>query len=162
MDLVHSLIDGGHRTLLFSQFTSMLDILKERLDQEQIAYYEITGATPKKKRIELVNAFNEGDVPLFLISLKAGGTGLNLTGADSVIHFDPWWNVAAQNQATDRAHRIGQTHTVTVYKLIVKDTIEEKIQDLQERKVKLAEDILGGESVASTVLDREELLALLT
>ena len=86
-------------------------------------WYTITGATPKQERVDLVRRFNEGDIPVFLISLKAGGTGLNLTGADTVIHYDPWWNVAAQNQATDRAHRIGQTRTVCVYKLIGKDTI---------------------------------------
>ena len=161
MELIRNLIDGGHRALIFSQFTSMLEILEEKLKAEEIPYFKIYGDTQKKKRLDMVNEFNSGDVPLFLISLKAGGTGLNLTGADVVIHFDPWWNLAAQNQATDRAHRIGQTKTVTVFRLIVKGTIEEKILELQEKKKKLSDDILGGESVSSTALDKDELLALL-
>ena len=161
MDLVRSAMEGEHRILLFSQFTSMLDLLKARLGEEGIAYYEITGATPKKERLRLVKAFNEGDTPLFLISLRAGGTGLNLTGADIVIHYDPWWNAAAQNQATDRAHRIGQLKPVTVFKLLVKDSIEEKIQQLQEKKQNLAEEILGGEQLSFSSLSREDLLELI-
>ena len=161
MDLVHSAMEGEHRILLFSQFTSMLDLLKERLKREEIQYYEITGATPKKERLRLVTQFNEGEVPLFLISLRAGGTGLNLTGADIVIHYDPWWNAAAQNQATDRAHRIGQQKPVTVFKLLAKDSIEEKIQQLQEKKLNLADEIIGGEQVAFSSLSREELLELI-
>ena len=105
--------------------------------------------------------FNEGDVPLFLVSLRAGGTGLNLTGADIVIHFDPWWNAAAQNQATDRAHRIGQRKPVTVFKLIARDSIEEKIQQLQEAKLNLADEIIGGEQVSFASLSRDELLELI-
>lgn len=162
MDLIRSLIDEGHKTLLFSQFTSMLEILQKKLDDAGIHYYLITGRTPKETRLELVNRFNRDDTPLFLISLKAGGTGLNLTGADSVIHYDPWWNTAAEDQATDRAHRIGQTNVVTVYKLVVKDTIEEKIIELQNRKARLAEDILSGDAVSSTTLTREELLEILS
>ncbi|MFR8166456.1 MAG: DEAD/DEAH box helicase [Enterocloster sp.] len=127
MELVQSAVDGGHRLLVFSQFTSMLDILSSRLDGEHVEHFMITGSTPKEKRLQLVNAFNGGAVPVFLISLKAGGVGLNLTGADMVVHYDPWWNLAAQNQATDRAHRIGQQKNVTVYKLITKDSIEEKV-----------------------------------
>ena len=161
LDLVNSAIEGEHRILLFSQFTSMLDLLKERLKQEGIRWYEITGATPKKERLRLVTDFNEGEVPLFLISLRAGGTGLNLTGADIVIHYDPWWNAAAQNQATDRAHRIGQQKPVTVYKLLAKDSVEEKIQQLQERKLNLADEIIGGEAVSFSSLSREELLELI-
>ncbi len=161
IDLLRSAIEGEHRVLLFSQFTSMLDLLKARLTLEGIPYYEITGATPKKERLRLVTDFNEGDVPLFLISLRAGGTGLNLTGADIVIHYDPWWNAAAQNQATDRAHRIGQRKPVTVYKLIARDSIEEKIQQLQEAKLNLADEIIGGEQVAFSSLSREDLLALI-
>ena len=161
MDLIHSAMEGEHRILLFSQFTSMLDLLKERLGQEEIPYYEITGATPKKERLRLVSEFNDGDVPLFLISLRAGGTGLNLTGADIVIHFDPWWNAAAQNQATDRAHRIGQQKPVTVFKLIARDSIEEKIQQLQEAKLNLADEIIGGEQVSFASLSRDELLELI-
>ena len=161
MDLMQSALEGEHRVLLFSQFTSMLDLLKERLRQENIRYYEITGATPKKERLRLVGDFNTGDVPVFLISLRAGGTGLNLTGADIVIHYDPWWNAAAQNQATDRAHRIGQLKPVTVYKLLVKDSIEEKIQQLQERKLDLADEIIGGEAVSFSSLSREDILGLI-
>ncbi|MGN0354109.1 MAG: SNF2 helicase associated domain-containing protein [Muricoprocola sp.] len=162
LDLIQSAMDGGHRILLFSQFTSMLDLLKTALDDRNIAWYEITGSTSKEKRIQLVKEFNEGTVPVFLISLKAGGVGLNLTGADVVIHYDPWWNVAAQNQATDRAHRIGQTKKVTVYKLIMKETIEEKIQQLQETKRDLAEQVIGGENTQLGSLNREELLELLS
>ena len=126
-----------------------------------IEYYEITGSTPKETRKALVQEFNQGNVPVFLISLKAGGVGLNLTGADMVIHFDPWWNVAAQNQATDRTHRIGQTKKVTVYKLIAKNTIEEKILQLQEKKKELADQILEGESVSIGTMSKEELLDIL-
>lgn len=160
LELVKNAIDGKHRVLIFSQFTSMLDIISGDLTNERIPFYTIVGSTVKEKRIELVNEFNEGDVPVFLISLKAGGTGLNLTGADVVIHFDPWWNSAAQNQATDRAHRIGQTKTVTVYKLIVKNTIEEKIQQMQEKKSSLAESVLSSDSVSISTLSRKELLEL--
>lgn len=160
LELVKNAIDGKHRVLIFSQFTSMLDIISGDLKNENIPYYTIVGNTPKEKRMELVNNFNEGDVPVFLISLKAGGTGLNLTGADVVIHFDPWWNSAAQNQATDRAHRIGQTKTVTVYKLIIKNTIEEKIQQMQEKKISLAESILSSDSISISSLSRKELLEL--
>ena len=161
MELIRSLIEGQHRALVFSQFTSMFDILEKKLDEEGIAYYKITGGTPKKRRMELVHDFNTGTVPLFLISLKAGGTGLNLTGADAVIHYDPWWNTAAQDQATDRAHRIGQTRTVTVFRLIVKGTIEEKIMDLQESKEKLSDDILEGENISAAVFDKDDLMDLL-
>lgn len=145
MDLMKNAIDGGHRILLFSQFTSMFSILQERMQKENIPFLTLTGATPKERRAELVDSFQQGEVPVFCISLKAGGTGLNLTAADIVIHYDPWWNVAVQNQATDRAHRIGQKNPVTVYKLIAKDTIEEKILRLQEKKSELAEQLLGHE-----------------
>ncbi|MDE5558242.1 MAG: SNF2 helicase associated domain-containing protein [Ruminococcus sp.] len=160
LELVKNAIDGKHRVLIFSQFTSMLEIISDDLRNENISFYTIVGSTPKEKRIELVNEFNDGDVPVFLISLKAGGTGLNLTGADVVIHFDPWWNYATQNQATDRAHRIGQTKTVTVYKLIIKNTIEEKIQLMQEQKKSLAESILTSDSINISSLSRKELLEL--
>ncbi len=161
LELIQSAMDAGHRMLVFSQFTSMLALLETDLRAAGIPFYTLTGATPKLERIRLVNAFNDGDVPVFLISLKAGGTGLNLTGADVVIHYDPWWNLAVQNQATDRAHRIGQTRQVTVIKLIAADTIEEKIVRLQETKRELAEAIISGESASLMSLSREELLALL-
>ena len=121
----------------------------------------LIGSTPKEKRAEMVEAFGHDDVPVFCISLKAGGTGLNLTAADVVLHFDPWWNIAVQNQATDRAHRIGQTNTVNVFRLIAKGSIEEKMIELQERKMELADKILDGEGVGSASLTREELLELL-
>ena len=161
MELIQSAIDGGHRMLLFSQFTSMLELLEKRLAAENIEYYKITGETSKQKRMELVKQFNEGTVPVFLISLKAGGVGLNLIGADMVIHYDPWWNVAVQNQATDRAHRIGQTKKVTVYKMVVKNTIEEKILKLQDSKRDLADSIISGDNVGMSSMSRDELMELL-
>lgn len=161
MSLVESIVEGEHKALIFSQFTTMLELLEKDLNEAGIPYYKITGSTPKEKRFALVNTFNADDTPIFLISLKAGGTGLNLTGADVVIHYDPWWNQAVQNQATDRVHRIGQTQIVTVYKLIIKGTIEEKIVEMQESKKQLAEDILGGENISSSIISKEDLLALL-
>ena len=161
MELIQSAIDGGHRILVFSQFTSMLEILQRELEKLGISYFTITGSTSKDKRLELVKRFNEGNVPVFLISLKAGGVGLNLTGADVVIHYDPWWNLAAQNQATDRAHRIGQTKKVTVYKLIARYTIEEKIQKLQEAKKNLADQVMSGEMGGLGSMSQEEILELL-
>ena len=152
---------GGHKILLFSQFTSRLDVIERRLKTERILYYRLDGSTKSEQRTRLVNAFNENKVPVFLISLKAGGTGLNLTGADIVIHYDPWWNAAAQNQATDRAHRIGQKHTVTVYKLIARHTIEEKILELQENKKALSDQILSEEGVTASHLTKEDLLQIL-
>ena len=116
MELVQRAVKGKHKVLLFSQFTSMLDLIRERLAEQNTKYYCLTGNTDKQERQRLVDEFQNDDTPVFLISLKAGGTGLNLTAADIVIHYDPWWNVAAQNQATDRAHRIGQKNTVTVYR----------------------------------------------
>lgn len=162
IDLVKSGIEAGHKILLFSQFTSMLDIIKKRFEEENISSYVITGATSKEKRIKLVNDFNNDGTNVFLISLKAGGTGLNLVGADIVIHYDPWWNFAAQNQATDRAHRIGQKNKVTVYRLIAKGTIEEKIVKLQESKKDLADRVLNfEEGISLANISKEELLELL-
>lgn len=161
LDLVESAVEGGHKILLFSQFTAMLERIRQAFDSKGITYYEITGGTPKEKRLSLVRQFNKDQVQVFLISLKAGGTGLNLTGADVVIHYDPWWNVAVQNQATDRAHRIGQTKVVSVFKLIMKNTIEEKICKLQESKKNLADQILSGDAASIGSMTREELLELL-
>ena len=161
LELLKSAIDGGHKILVFSQFRSLLELLEKDLRNEGISYFKITGETKKEDRINLVNRFNRDETPIFLISLKAGGTGLNLTGADIVIHFDPWWNIAAQNQATDRAHRIGQTKTVSVYKLIVKDSIEEKILKMQEEKSALADEILSGNTGGLMNMSRAELLELL-
>lgn len=161
IQLIENAMAGGHKILLFSQFTSMLDVIERRLKAERILYYRLDGSTKSEQRTRLVNAFNENKIPVFLISLKAGGTGLNLTGADIVIHYDPWWNAAAQNQATDRAHRIGQTHTVTVYKLIARHTIEEKILELQENKKTLSDQILSEKGVTASQLTKEELLQIL-
>lgn len=161
IELLQNAIEGGHKVLLFSQFTSMLSIIGERLKAEKISYYELTGSTPKKKRLELVDTFNKDTTPIFLISLKAGGTGLNLTGADVIIHYDPWWNVAAQNQATDRAHRIGQKNVVTIFKLIAKSTIEEKILKLQESKKDLADKIISGESSNLQNMSKDDFMELL-
>ncbi|MBO5070875.1 MAG: SWF/SNF helicase family protein, partial [Roseburia sp.] len=155
-------VNSGHKILLFSQFTSMLERLAARLKKEGIAYHMLTGAVGKEKRMQMVESFETDDVPVFCISLKAGGTGLNLTAADIVIHYDPWWNVAVQNQATDRAHRIGQKHVVTVYRLVTEGTIEEKIIDIQERKRQLAEQVLEGEGMDSITFSREEIQELLS
>ena len=161
MELVQNAVNGGHKLLLFSQFTTMLDVLAVRLKKAKIPFYMLTGATSKEKRAQMVRAFNEDDTSVFCISLKAGGTGLNLTAADIVIHYDPWWNLAVQNQATDRAHRIGQQNVVSVYRLFMKDTIEERIRVLQERKRELADEILGGEGIGQALISREEVLELL-
>lgn len=161
IDTIKNAVDGGHKILLFSQFTTMLAHIQKRLEKEKISYYVLTGATSKEKRTQLVEQFNQDDTSVFCISLKAGGTGLNLTAADIVIHYDPWWNLAVQNQATDRAHRIGQKNVVVVYKLIVSGTIEENIQKLQEKKRELADQVLSGESISSTGFTREELQELL-
>lgn len=161
MELVHNGIEAGHKMLLFSQFTSMLDIIEQRLIREGISYFVLTGATPKKDRVEMAERFNNDDTSIFLISLKAGGTGLNLTGADFVIHYDPWWNLAAQNQATDRAHRIGQKKKVAVFKLITKGTIEENILRLQENKNQLANQVISDELSSFTALTKEELIEVL-
>ena len=159
LELCRSQVANGHQILLFSQFTSMLDRIRDGLDQSHISSFTLVGATPKEKRARLVKDFNAGKASVFLISLKAGGTGLNLTAADVVIHYDPWWNQAAQDQATDRAHRIGQQHTVQVYKLIAKDTIEEKILRLQEKKAALLDSVTNPGDAQP--LTREEILELL-
>ena len=161
MELIHQAMSGNHKILLFSQFTSVFPILEKRLLQEKIPYYELTGQTSKENRMRMTEQFNSGDVPVFLISLKAGGTGLNLTAASIVIHFDPWWNLAAQNQATDRAHRIGQEKQVTVFKLIAQNTIEEKIIKLQQEKQKLSSQILDGEGAAASALTKDDFMEIL-
>ena len=161
VELLREATAGGHKVLLFSQFTSMMAIIRERLEAEGIRYYVLQGSTPKEERARLVDAFNVDDTPVFLISLKAGGVGLNLTGADMVIHYDPWWNVAVENQATDRAHRIGQKNPVQVVRLIARDTIEERILQMQESKWLLAEQVVGNKTPAITDLTIEELLELI-
>lgn len=161
IDMIKNAVNGGHKLLLFSQFTTMLSHLCASLKEENISFYVLTGAVSKERRRKMVEAFQKDDTSVFCISLKAGGTGLNLTAADMVVHYDPWWNLAVQNQATDRVHRIGQKNVVNVYRLIVKDTIEEKIVKLQEKKKELAEQLLDGEGMDSTDFSREELLELL-
>ncbi len=160
-ELCEAMVENGHQILLFSQFTSMLERIRARLDALHISSFTLQGSTSKEKRAALVKSFNGGEASVFLISLKAGGTGLNLTAADVVIHYDPWWNQAAQDQATDRAHRMGQQAHVQVYKLIAKDTIEEKILALQEKKIALLDAISGCEEAGILNMSGEELLSLL-
>ena len=160
LDLLDKLLEEGRRVLIFSQFTSMLTLIEEELKGRSVAYVKLTGQT--RKRDSVINRFQSGEVPVFLISLKAGGVGLNLTAADAVIHYDPWWNPAVENQATDRAHRIGQDKPVFVYKLIAKGTVEEKILQLQDKKQRLADSIYGqGDGKGAAAISSEELLALL-
>ena len=161
MELLSQALDAGHRVLLFSQFTSMLSIIADRLDKEKVSYFTLTGSTSKEERERLVKRFQTGEKDVFLISLKAGGVGLNLTAADVVIHYDPWWNTAAQDQATDRAYRIGQRRDVSVFKLIVEGTIEERILKMQQTKRDLADNVLSGEEVKSALLTKDDLLGLL-
>jgi SNF2 family DNA or RNA helicase len=159
-ELLEEVMDGGHRVLVFSQFTSMLALLQERLTDEGIEFCHLDGGTTNRGAV--VQRFQDNPmIPVFLISLKAGGVGLNLTGADTVIHFDPWWNPAVEDQATGRAHRIGQTKVVTSYKLITRDTVEEKILLLQNRKREIVEATLDGEAAFTESLNWEEIQELL-
>ncbi len=160
LEMLDSLIEDGRRILLFSQFTSMLDLIKPELDKRKHAYVELRGDT--RDRETPVARFQNREVPLFLISLKAGGTGLNLTAADTVIHYDPWWNPAVERQATDRAHRIGQDQHVFVYKLIAERTVEERILELQERKGALAASLFDDAADAKLDLDLDDLDRLFT
>jgi superfamily II DNA or RNA helicase len=159
MEMIVTLLDEGRKILVFSQFTSMLALIEVELRERAIGYALLTGAT--RDRAGQVAAFQQGDVPLFLISLKAGGVGLNLTAADTVIHYDPWWNPAAENQATDRAWRIGQDKPVFVYKLIAKGTLEQKIQELQRKKAELADAVLAGGAAQNLALTQADLQAIL-
>jgi SNF2 family DNA or RNA helicase len=160
LDLVTELRENQHRALVFSQFVDFLELVRQRLDESGISYQYLDGSTPKAQRQARVDAFQAGTGTLFLISLKAGGFGLNLTGADYVIHLDPWWNPAVEAQATDRAHRIGQERPVTVYRLITKDTIEESIVLLHQNKQALADALLRGGSQAAQ-LSAGELVGLI-
>ena len=159
MGMLEEMLPQGRKILLFSQFTSMLKLIQQALDDRGIKYALITGQT--RQRDQQVKRFQAGEVPLFLISLKAGGSGLNLTRADTVIHYDPWWNPAAENQATDRAHRIGQHKSVMVYKLIIENTIEQKILELQQRKQALADILLDNSSSTPEAFDSSDLDSLL-
>ena len=161
MEIVQDAIEGGHKILLFSGYTSMFPIIEEELKKKNIQYYKLTGSTKVDERIRMVDEFNSNpDIKIFLISLKAGGTGLNLTGADMVIHYDPWWNISTENQATDRAYRIGQKNNVQVYKLITKNSIEEKIYELQQKKSELVDNMLSTKTSFINKLSREEIMNL--
>lgn len=160
MEIVENTMESGHRILIFSQFTTMLKIIGIKLKSKEIPYFYLDGETPPSLRTEYANRFNEGENSVFLISLKAGGTGLNLTGADTVIHYDPWWNPAVEDQATDRAYRIGQEHKVQVIKLIAKNSVEEKILKLKELKKNLSDSVVTADEVFIDSLTKEELKEL--
>lgn len=159
-EVVEDSLTAGHRILLFSQFTSMLAIIREWLKESEIEYLYLDGATPADERMKLVRHFNNGTGKIFLLSLKSGGTGLNLTGADTVIHYDPWWNPAVEDQATDRAYRIGQTKTVHVMKLVTHGTIEEKILNLKDRKRQLVDSVIQSGETLITKLSQQDLKEL--
>ena len=161
IETVKNIIDNGHKALVFSQYVSFLAIVKKRIEAEKISYQYIDGSTSPAQRKRSVNAFQAGEGDLFLLSLKAGGSGLNLTAADYVIHLDPWWNPAVEDQASDRAHRIGQERPVTIYRFIMQNTIEEKIISLHEHKRNLANELLSGQGVSGK-LSNEDLMSLIT
>ncbi|HEX3045440.1 MAG TPA: DEAD/DEAH box helicase [Bacillota bacterium] len=155
-EIIADALESGHRLLIFSQFTTMLSLIKSYLDLQQISYFYLDGSIKTETRLELVHAFNQGEGQIFLISLKAGGTGLNLTGADMVIHVDPWWNPAVEDQATDRAYRIGQKNVVQVFKLITEGTIEEKIFELQQKKKEIIQTLIQpGETFVNKLSEVE-------
>ncbi|HTJ77476.1 MAG TPA: DEAD/DEAH box helicase [Rariglobus sp.] len=161
-ELLAESVDDGHRLLVFSQFTSLLALLRAELEEQGFTYCYLDGATPQKQRQAEVDRYNTSpDIPVFLISLKAGGTGLNLTGADTVVHFDPWWNPAVEAQATDRAHRIGQTRVVTSYKLICTGTVEEKVLHMQDTKRALLADVFEASDATTAKLSLTDLTSLL-
>ena len=161
-ELLAESVDDGHRLLVFSQFTSLLALLRAELDEQGLTYCYLDGGTPQKQRQLEVDRYNATpDIPVFLISLKAGGTGLNLTGADTIVHFDPWWNPAVEAQATDRAHRIGQTRVVTSYKLICTGTVEEKVLHMQETKRALLADVFEASDATNAKLSLADLASLL-
>ncbi len=161
IELVENAIEGEHRILIFSQFVQMLSRIYDELEKRGIDVLMLSGKNTKEERRRMVEEFQNEKVPVFLISLKAGGTGLNLTAADIVIHYDPWWNGAVQNQATDRAHRIGQIRTLTVMKLVAKGTIEQRIMDLQERKLELSENVISGGEMSAGSVNLKELQKIL-
>lgn len=161
IEIIEQATTSGHKILLFSGYTSMFEIIEKELKQRNIPYLKLTGSTKIEERTKLVDEFNQdAQIKVFLISLKAGGTGLNLTGADMVIHYDPWWNVSTENQATDRAYRIGQKNNVQVYKLITKNSIEEKIYELQEKKARLADNMLDTKATFINKLSKDEIMNL--
>ena len=160
MDLVVNLKENSQKLLIFSSFTSVLDLIERELNLLNISSYKLTGQTSKEERRELIQKFQSDDTEVFLISLKAGGTGLNLTAAQAVIHFDPWWNISAQNQATDRAYRIGQEKNVQVFKLVMKNSIEEKILKLQEKKKDLADSFVENNEGSLSKMDKDDIMEL--
>ena len=161
MEIIEDGVMAGHKILLFSSYTSMFEIIEKELNKRDIKFFKLTGCTKVDERIELVDEFNHNpEIGVFLISLKAGGTGLNLIGADMVIHYDPWWNISAENQATDRAYRIGQKNNVQVYKLITKDSIEEKIYEMQQRKAELTDNMLSTQTTFINKLSKEDIMNL--
>ncbi|MGN1384842.1 MAG: DEAD/DEAH box helicase [Clostridia bacterium] len=161
IEIIQDAVLGEHKILLFSSYTSMFEIIEEQLKKLKINYLKLTGQTKVGERIKLVDEFNTNEnIKVFLISLKAGGTGLNLTGADMVIHYDPWWNLSAENQATDRTYRIGQKKNVQVYKLITKNSIEEKIYELQQKKAKLIDNMLSTDATFISKLSKDDIMAL--
>ena len=161
IEVIKDAVLSGHKILLFSSYSSMLEKIGEEKKKENIKHFKLTGQTKVGDRLKLVEEFNSNDeIKVFLISLKAGGTGLNLIGADMVIHYDPWWNLSAENQATDRTYRIGQKKNVQVYKLITKDSIEERIYELQEKKAQLAKSMLSTETTFINKLSREDIMSL--
>jgi SNF2 family DNA or RNA helicase len=160
-ELLDEAVDDGHRVLVFSQFTSLLDLLSAELAARETPCCRLDGSMPARQRQAEVDRFQSDEaIPVFLLSLKAGGTGLNLTAADTVVHFDPWWNPAAEAQATDRAHRIGQTRIVTSYKLIAAGTVEEKVLGLQDTKRALLADVFEASDAAAAKLSLADLKAL--
>jgi hypothetical protein len=160
-EILQELLENRHKALVFSQFVDHLTILRNYLDEQKIHYQYLDGSTPIKERKKRVDAFQNGEGDVFLISLKAGGTGLNLTAADYVIHMDPWWNPAVEDQASDRAHRIGQKRPVTIYRLVAQHTIEEKIVDLHHQKRDLADSLLEGTDMSGKV-STDQLLQLIS
>ena len=161
IEIVKDATEAGHKILLFSGYTSMFELIEKELKENNINYFKLIGSTKVDERIKMVDEFNENkDIKVFLISLKAGGTGLNLTGADMVIHYDPWWNASAENQATDRAYRIGQKNNVQVYKLITKNSIEEKIYELQKKKSEMIDNVLNTKTSFISKLSREDIMKL--
>ena len=159
-EVLEELLDNKHKALVFSQFVDHLAILREHLEEKGIPYQYLDGSTPTKQRQKRVDAFQAGEGDVFLISLKAGGTGLNLTAADYVIHMDPWWNPAVEDQASDRAHRMGQKRPVTIYRLVAQGTIEEKIVELHQHKRDLADSLLEG-TESSSKMSTDDLLKLI-
>ena len=161
IDIIMDSIEARHKILLFSSYTSMFEIIEERLEKNNIKYYKLIDETSVDKRVDMVEKFNrDNNIKVFLISLKVGGTGLNLTGAYVVIHFDPWWNVSSENKATDRAYKIEQKNNVQVYKMITANYIEKKINKLKEKKAKISKQLLSTEETFVNKLSKEEIMDL--